>query len=258
MKSIAHGAMLLDLFASLTLGGCAPEQQSHNPYPTSEDSPEDRELQCVGSDPSLSQDMVLPVGDYDSTRSIFWTPHGSSPRGGIVFVSGVDGGFIEPGDEIYRRIAQELSHRGIASIFVQYRTPGEIEASLEDALQAARHLRALGVKKMALVGWSFGGAVITHAAVRIPEALTIVGFAPQAKDTEPVQRFTTQSILLIHSRDDENVPFISSQQILDEAPMQIRKRLIELESFNHLLTGAGSRVEPIVLNWLKDEFGLTR
>ncbi len=239
-------AVLFLTLISLVSGGCGPEQQrgfSKEPA-----------IQCSGNALEHSEDVMLTVGADDSACGIYWASQGGSPHAGIVFVSGVDGGFVEPVDGIYQKIATELSRRGVASVFVQYRRPGEIDASLEDALQAAQHLRNLGVKKMALVGWSFGGAVITNAAVRIPETVTVIGFAPQAELTEPVRQFSKQSILLIHSHDDENVPFVSSEQILDEAPESTRKRLVELDGFDHLLTGAGETVEPIVMKWLLDEF----
>ena len=189
-------------------------------------------------------------------KAHYWKPQAdlNSSRAGVVFVSGVDGGFIEPADEIYTRISQRLASLGVPSIFVRYREPGVLEPSVDDALAAAGHLRQLGVTRMALAGWSFGGAVITQSAVRIPEAVTIVGFAPQAKDTEAVQNFNaTQSILLFHSYEDENVPFISSEQILDEAPEGIKKQFVKLESSNHILDGEGEKLTPIVLKWLETE-----
>ncbi len=106
---------------------------------------------------------------------------------------------------------------------------------------------------MAIVGWSFGGAVIAHAATQVPETVTVLGFAPQALDTEPVAKFHDQSILLVHSLVDENVPYVSSEQILDETPDEVRRRLVTLEGADHQLTGQGSTLDPIVREWLSGE-----
>jgi alpha/beta superfamily hydrolase len=202
-------------------------------------------------------ESLLSLGEgEEAVESRIWNapPH-PSKKAGVIFVSGVDGGFIEPVDGIYERIARKLSRIGVPSVFVKYRSPGELENSVADAVAGANYLRALGKTRLALVGWSFGGAVITQSAVRIPEAVTIVGLAPQARDTEAVTQFGRQSILLVHSRDDENVPFISSEQILSEAPAAIRRQLIALDGFDHYLSGARAQVDPFVENWLKAELG---
>ncbi|MFL5811982.1 MAG: alpha/beta hydrolase family protein [Bdellovibrionia bacterium] len=202
------------------------------------------------------ESLQLPTSEGEMAEGKIWKPRTNPYKAGIVFVSGVDGGFVEPVNGIYERIATELSHTGVTSIFVQYRKPGELEPSIQDALAAIDHLKSLGVQRVALVGWSFGGAVITHSATRAPEVATVVGFAPQSRDTEAVQQFTKQSILLVHSDEDENVPFEASQQILDEAPTGIEKQLVDLKGFNHILDGAQGQVDPIVLDWLNKKLGI--
>ena len=170
---------------------------------------------------------------------------------GIVFVSGVDGGFIEPVDGIYSRIAEKNALNCVSSIFVSYRNPGELATSVEDAQTAASYLRDRGVSKMAIIGWSFGGAVIAHAATIIPEVVTVIGFSPQSLDTEPFALLTSrQSLLLFHSTSDENVPFDSSQIIMDETPNFVHKELYPIDGADHHLTGAQAKIDPIVANWL--------
>jgi alpha/beta superfamily hydrolase len=241
-----------------TLAGCGADPQQLAPPLADKDA--NAGFRCEGSDPCAPMELTLPIeapdAPGDSTQSIFWAPHTPTSRTGIIFVSGVDGGFIEPSDNIYHALAETFAYRGAASVFVKYRQPGELGASVEDTLAGAQQLRKLGISKMAIIGWSFGGAVITNSAVRIPEVQTIVGFSPQSRDTEAVQGFTRQSILLMHSKDDENVPFISSQQILDEAPASIKRQLVELEGFDHILTGARTKLEPIVTDWLGRELSL--
>lgn len=260
----APGIAALAIVAIIAGGsGCAAERE---PAPGAGAMPGG--TACAASPRELSPSPARPIrlepGDgAGPAEARYWPAHGADcdthnrPVAGIVFVSGVDGGFIEPADGIYSRIADRLAARGIPSVFVQYRAPGELEPSVNDALAAAAHLRAAGARKLAIVGWSFGGAVITHAASRLPEAATIVGFAPQAKDTEAVAAFRAdQSILLFHSDADENVPFISSRQILDEAPPAARTKFFEIEGANHALDGEGERIAPVALGWLEAELGL--
>ena len=174
-----------------------------------------------------------------------------SAQEGIIFVSGVDGGFIEPVDGIYTRMAETNLHNCVSSIFVSYRNPGELATSIEDATTAASYLRDRGISKMAIVGWSFGGAVIAHTATLIPQIMTIIGFSPQSLDTEPFSLLNAQqSLLLFHSTSDENVPFSSSQIIMDEAPSYIHKQLFPIDGADHHLTGTRAKIDPIVNDWI--------
>jgi dienelactone hydrolase len=179
-----------------------------------------------------------------------WDPGTSSPRTAIIFVTGVDGGFIEPVDEMYSRTALTYVKKNVLSIFVTYRFPGELEPSVNDALAAVSFARARGVKQIALIGWSFGGAVIINTAVQAPEVNTVIGVAPQARDTERVAEFQKQSLILFHSEMDENVPFESSGEILDSAPEYITKKLVSFPTGDHYLTGMSEQVDAELLPWL--------
>lgn len=238
------------------LNGCAAETSlplaASNPGQTSDETSE-----CV-DDLSVAEDLQLKPVSNEIALGKIWKSHSSIQRAGVVFLSGVDGGFFEPVDGLYERVAAQLSHVGVSSIFVRYRNPGELESSVQDAVAAADYLKRLGVRRVALVGWSFGGAVIMNAAVRVPEVETVVGIAAQSRDTEAVQKFKKQSILLFHSDQDENVPYYAVQQILDEAPAGVDKRRVNLQGFDHSLSGARNSVDPVVLGWLESKLGLPK
>ena len=199
---------------------------------------------------------ALPVGPLDFAQAKFWFPSAAPSAApasnlGLIFVTGVDGGFIEPADGIFSMLATQFNHQGVSAVFVQYRRPGELDPSLEDAQAAAFFLKAQGVSRIAILGWSFGGAVITRAAAMIPEIVTVVGFAPQSRDTVPIQ--DTQSILLIHSEDDENVPISASEEILAETPTGSRREFFRVAGLNHHLDGALPSLAPVVTRWLAHE-----
>lgn len=181
---------------------------------------------------------------------------GASParRAGVVFVTGIDGGFVEPADGIYSRLAQELAREGVSSVFVTYRYPGDqnLDAGVEDASAGVRFLLDRGFTRLALVGWSFGGAVIVNTAVGTPEVRSLVAFAPQSRFTEPVSRLQGRSFLVFHSPEDENVPFEAAGEILEAAPADSKKRLYPVGA-NHSLDGAGNEIEPVALDWLRTE-----
>ena len=200
-------------------------------------------------------EIEIPVSKGDTARARIWSSALGLPeqRNGIIFVSGVDGGFVEPVDGIYDRTAKAFAQEGVSSIMVEYRYPGELESSIQDTVAAASHLRKLGVTHMALVGWSFGGAVIIHSALEIPEVVTLIGFAAQSKDTEVISAFSRQSILLFHSVLDDNVPFESAEEILNTGPIGLQKLLCSLDDADHFLSGAAAKIDPVVQNWLRSK-----
>ncbi len=186
----------------------------------------------------------------DGARARSWFPREGRIHSGIVFVSGVDGGFVEPADGIYQSLGEIFADRGVGSVFVEYTDPGVLEPSVANALAASRFLIDRGARSMALAGWSFGGAVISNTAPLLDEATTLVSFAAQAKDTESIRGFRGGSMLLIHDVSDDNVPFEAMGQIVAELPSTVRVREIALEGSDHYLTGKKDALLPEVQAWL--------
>jgi len=205
---------------------------------------------------------VAPVDTFldQAVDARVWDPGSDVVRRqgiGLLFVGGIDGGYIQPGDAIYSRLAAQFSRYGAFSVFVKYRHPGELEDCVEDALRAARLMEDHGVRKILVIGWSFGGAVGIHTASQLEQSIGFIGLSPQSLLTEPVSNFSAKkSLLLIHSKDDENIPFWSSEQILEDAPPGVRKRLIPLEGFDHALDHAGNTLLPLLTPWIEQELGL--
>ncbi len=215
----------------------------------------------VFSPPGVPAPLELKTESGDPLQARLWRTETSQNRldgqVGILFVSGnVDAPFVEPVDGIYVRLANAYAERGVVSLFINYRSAGDLEPSLADAKAGADYLRKIGIRRMALVGWSFGGAIITTLAPQVPEVVTVVGISAQSRDTEPVANFSRQSLLLLHSQEDDNVPFMAAGQILDEAPSTIHKELHAFETGDHYLTGMANLVDPIVKSWLETELRL--
>lgn len=90
------------------------------------------------------------------------------------------------GEGIYARAARLWAQQGIASLRIDFRFNGDshgafadatLDAHLADALAALDWLAACGrvdAERLALVGWSMGGAVAASAAARSPQALGAV------------------------------------------------------------------------------------
>lgn len=211
--------------------------------------------QASGPVPALRSgaEISLEIQEGERARAKVWDA--ANPRAGILFVSGVDGGFEQPSDGIYERMAAHYAQLGVSSIFVEYRHPGQLEPSVIDALMASKYLKDQGIRRLLVAGWSFGGAVAIHTAARLHgDAVSVIGFAPQSLDTEAIADFCPSlSILIVHSRTDENVPFYAADQILSEAPDAVRKELLPLDGYNHHLEGTGSVIDRPVFEWVDRE-----
>ncbi|HUP56669.1 MAG TPA: dienelactone hydrolase family protein [Bdellovibrionota bacterium] len=196
-------------------------------------------------------DLHLPLPSGESTTARVWGPDRSAAQLGIVFVSGVNGGYEQPADMLYERFAAEYGAAGVPSIHVRYRYPGYLEQSVQDGEAAANYLRQRGVRRMAVVGWSFGGAVAVHLGVRVPEVATVVTLSAQSRDTEVLHWFHGKSILVVHSRADENVPFYAAEQILEQVPSSSAREWYWLDDHDHLLDGASDLIDPVFRNWIR-------
>jgi predicted esterase len=169
-------------------------------------------------------------------------------------VTGIDGGFLEPGDDLYEALGQWFADHGTGAIFVEYRRPGELRASTCDALAGAQFLRERGASRFALVGWSFGGAVISHTAAELgPAAQTLVGLAAQSRDTEVLERFAGRSVYLVHDPADENVPFTAMEQIAAEVPPGVQVVARRVEGSNHALDGLGGLLRSEIPRWVLED-----
>ncbi len=253
------GVLICAATFGLLTAGCEGQSQESLNRPAAR--PPELCLGGLAAETSVSpppSEVTLKVGDrdWDTTFARVWAPlvHSLASTVGLIFVTGVDGGYDEPADAIYTATAEKFAKFGVRSVFVHYREPGDLQTSLEDAKAAAQYLREKGIGRIAILGWSFGGAVITNTAALIPEIVTVVGFAPQSAETVPI--LPTQSILLIHSESDENVPVSASEDILAETPVQSRHEFLRLTGYDHRLDGASPEVAPRVARWLQRELSV--
>src|SRR5512132_533034 len=82
----------------------------------------------------------------------------------IVWVFGAGGGWGGPAGGMYPRLAKQLVPEGVTSLEVAYRYPGMLQHCVLDALMAVLWLESLARSRIAIVGHSFGGAVVITAA----------------------------------------------------------------------------------------------
>lgn len=169
-------------------------------------------------------------------------------QAGALLAGGIGGGFDSPARDLYTRLGRELPARGIAVLRVRYRDPLDLDEALHDVLAGISELVGRGHRRVALVGHSFGGAVVIRAAVRRPEVAAVATLATQSYGTEAVPMVAPRPLLLIHGMADEILPAACSIATFRRAAEPRELRLIEGAS--HGLDEVADDVYALLCEWL--------
>ncbi len=212
-----HGLALV-LLGLLAVGGPPPSVGSTAPIPR-----------------SVPQEAIVAAGVLPGLGNVYHMVE--HPRAGVLLLSGVDGGVDGPHDGFYSRLAADLIPQGLAVLRVNYRAPGNLTLSVEDALAALDEMRAAGVEPIAVVGFSFGGAVAIETAV-------------ESLGTDRVPLIAPRPLLVIVAARDQTVPAWASDDIYERAGEP--KRLIVLDSDDHYLHDTAEAVRQLLLHWFAE------
>lgn len=209
-----------------------------------------RELEGTPAEFGLDyQDVRLTCADGKTIHGWF-VPH-DNPRATMLFFHG------NAGNISHRTESLALYHRlGLAVLIVDYHGYGQSEGKARerntylDADAAWEYLtetRGIPPERIVMFGRSLGGAVATYLAEKHTPAVLIVestftSAADMARAMLPIYPrllvrigFDTQSrianvrcpVLVVHSRDDDLVPFQQGRAVFDAAPQP--KQFLELE-----------------------------
>ena len=138
-------------------------------------------------------------------------------RAGIVWAFGSGGGFHGPAGGLHDRLGEALAAEGIASLQVAYRRPGDLRACVADVQAGAAWLADQGAPRLALVGHSFGGAVVIRAGAASPAVVAVAALSSQSSGTEGVATLAPRALFLLHGSDDEVLPMRCSEDIFGRA-----------------------------------------
>jgi hypothetical protein len=172
-------------------------------------------------------------------------------KAGALLAGGVGGGFDSPARGLYPRLGGELLRHGLSALRVKYRHPTDLEAAVWDVLAGVDFLVERGLERVALVGHSFGGAVMIDAGAQSPWVTSVVGLAPQSYGTEAVAELPPRSLLLVHGLSDTVLPPSCSLSVHERA--QGRKDLELIPGAGHVLDEEAERVFLRVRDWLLRE-----
>jgi pimeloyl-ACP methyl ester carboxylesterase len=170
-------------------------------------------------------------------------------RSAAIWVGGVGGGWDTPARGLYPDLCRQLMDDGISSLRVRFRHPSNLKESTLDVLAGIDFLSSQHLDTLALVGHSFGGAVVIQATVAEPVVCTVVTLATQSYGADVVSRFPPEtSILLIHGTDDRILSPENSEYVYRLA--REPKRLILYPGAGHSLDKVAKEVHQVVRDWI--------
>lgn len=168
----------------------------------------------------------------------------------VLWVFGAGGGLNGPAGGVYPRLAGQLRHRGVTSLELGYRRPAALENCVADVLLGIDWLKRQGKSRVALVGHSFGGAVVITAGVAAGD--TVVGVAAlssQTSGTQAVGALSPRKLLLVHGTADQVIPDACSRDLYARA--EEPKQLILYPGCRHGLDECRDQLDRDLSDWLQ-------
>ena len=192
--------------------------------------------------PDSAQQIPSSRGPIDAR----WSPASSGSTDAVLCVGGFDGGFEGPAEAIYPELAETAPARGIGVLRLDFRvktSPSPIDDGTADVLAGIAWLQDLGIQRIALIGHSYGGAIVIRAAARSDSAVGVCALSTQTAGIEQseVQSLAPRPLLLIHGGADWRLPSRLSEwvfsiagegrelHILDGATHSLRQRRVDLQ-----------------------------
>jgi alpha/beta superfamily hydrolase len=187
-------------------------------------------------------DIMTPRGRI---RAAYHPVEGATSA--VVMVSGALGGVAGPSGA-YPALAGRLQVAGIAALRLDYRIPTNTNECVYDLDAGLDELRDRGFGRFALIGWSFGGAVVISSGVAHRDVLGVATLASQTAGTAAVSRLAPRSLLLLHGTADRVLPDWCSRYLYEEAGEP--KRLILYEGDGHEFSHSHTEVVQILSDWV--------
>ncbi len=239
------GVVLLDRLVADLLERLKAEQ----PHGDEDEPSGDLELSITGVEATRDEDGTFRVLLHTSRGDIpcLFTACEGEP-GVVLFAGGALGGFDGPAGGLYGRLAAALQPKGLSSLRVNYRQPGEFEECVLDLLGALSFLKGLGAGRVALVGHSFGGAVVIKAGELSPAVEAVVALSSQRYGTSTVENLSPRPLLLAHGADDMVLLPAASEDIFERA--QEPKRLVIFPGAGHSLVECREELDEMLETFL--------
>jgi hypothetical protein len=209
-------------------------------------------------------DATATPADGGAERVVLATSRGpiecryhGAPAGdaAVLWVFGAGGGLGGPAGGVYERLGARLAPEGLASLQVAYRRPAELAECVLDVLAGVAYLETRGRTRVALVGHSFGGAVVIAAGATSGAVVGVAALSSQLAGTGAADRLTPRPLLVAHGTADEILPDRCSRDI--HARAREPKELILYPGCRHGLDACRDDLDRDLTRWLRATAGLS-
>jgi hypothetical protein len=176
----------------------------------------------------------------------------------VVWVFGAGGGLGGPAGGVYERLAAHLLHEEVTSLQMDYRHPGQLDHCVLDTLAGVTYLEGVGLAeagRVALVGHSFGGAVVITAGAIHESVAAVAAMSSQTYGADRVSELSPKPLLLVHGMDDEVLPDSCSRALYRAAGDT--KELILYPGCRHGLDQCREELDRDLSAWLRRVLGIT-
>jgi dienelactone hydrolase len=166
----------------------------------------------------------------------------------VIWVCGARGGFAGPAKGVYAQLAERFKSEGITSLRLDYRQPNDLPECVLDLLAGIDYLKSAGFDPVALVGHSFGGAVVIAAGAVSPHVRGIVSPSPQTYGAHMAGLLSPRPLLVVHGKSDTRLPYTCGVQIYSWA--REPKRLVLYDGAEHRLEECREELETLLAEWI--------
>lgn len=163
----------------------------------------------------------------------------------VIMVGGAGGGTQGPAG-VYPDLAACLAEKGISGLRLDYRRPNDLAACVFDVRAGIAALQQRGIQRVALTGWSFGGAVVITAGAESDAVAGVATVASQTYGTQAVHHLR-KPLLLLHGTADTTLSPSCSRQLYAQAPGP--KELVLYDGDNHGITQHRQQMLDQLCDW---------
>ena len=197
---------------------------------------------------------TIRIPSANGAIAALWHRPEVAARGSILCVGGFDGGFEGPANGIYGDLAAHLPPRGVGVLRLDFRvktSPGPIDAGTDDALAGLDWLAEQRAAPVALIGHSYGGAIVIRAAARSGRAVGAAALATQTAGIEldDLRRLPPRALLLVHAAADWRLPPRLSEWVYAQASEP--KALHILPEATHSLRQQRDALRDVLTAWVE-------
>ena len=202
----------------------------------------------VAAHPEPDGNLRVMIGTSRGEIRGILHPCATAPAAAI-YVGGAMGGFEGPARDLYGRLADRL-RPSMSGLRMHYRRPGDLEECVLDVLAGVSFLRGIGATGgIAIVGHSFGGAVVIKAGELSSSVAGVAALSPQLHGTRTVEALG-KPLLLVHGMRDGVLDHAASEDI--HARALEPKRLVLYAEADHSLNQAAAGLEELLTTWLTE------